>query len=891
MIGTRLAHYEITGHLGTGGMGEVYQATDSKLGRSVAIKLLPEAFTHDADRAARFEREARVLASLNHPNIATIHGVEESGGRKFLVMELVTGETLAERIKRGAIPLEESLGIATQITEALEAAHEKGVIHRDLKPANIKVTPEGKVKVLDFGLAKAFESQAAQASLSQSPTMSMAATMQGVILGTAAYMSPEQAKGKEVDRRTDIFAFGAVLYEMLTGRQAFAGEDVSDILGSVLKVDPDWTRLPVETPPAIYKLLRLCLQKDVKKRRQTATDVRIDIEQALAEPEAASANAAAPQKRSSVPWTVAAVAILIAAALAVPAVRYLREVPPVVPSLSTSLNAPEGTAMLFGNAIAATGTPELSPDGKWIVFAARTADNKNPLWLRPLSSTTAQMLAGTDEATFPFWAPDSRYVAFFHGGKLKKIDITGGPAIAIADATSGRGGSWSSEGTILFAPNSTGPLLKIASSGGTATPATSPEATKSNSHRFPWFLPDGQHFLFQEQLATGSNDNVLQIGSLDSQETVEIGRASSNAVYSSGHLLFLREDTLMAQPFDPDKRTVQGEAVPVAERVSFVFGGGRKGVFTVSGTGLLAYQTGGSTGQQKLSWFDRTGKIVGTLGELGDFTNLELSPERKSAAVSSSIDATRNRDIWIYDIARNLGSRFTFDPAPDLQPVWSPDGTALVWVNVAGKGKLLRKFADGKGTEEVLYEDTGVSDPTSWSPDGKFLLFNKTSTGTGQGVWILPLVPEKPGTPLKPTALVDTTFTEARGVFSPDGRWVAYSSNESQQNEIYVIPFPGPGGKRQISTMGGAYPRWRHDGKEIFYVGGDGKLMAAEVTLKASSIDVGKVSPLGITVPTNRVSPYDVSLDGQRILAITEPERSASPPLTLLQNWTALLKK
>ena len=874
-------------------MGEVYQATDSKLGRNVAIKLLPEAFTHDADRASRFKREARVLASLNHPNIATIHGVEESEGRKFLVMELVSGETLAERIKRGPIPLDESLEIAKQITEALEAAHEKGVIHRDLKPGNIKVTPEGKVKVLDFGLAKAFSGKSVEASLSNSPTISNMATQHSVILGTAAYMSPEQAKGKDVDQRTDIFAFGALLYEMLTGHQAFSGEDVAEILSHVLRSGPDWKLLPAETPPSIRKLLLRCLEKNLKNRRGGASDVRLDIEEALAELKAEPVTAASLTelaRASRTGWFAFGAALVGIFAMAIPAVRHIREVAPVVPLINASINAPEGTAMDFGGTTA-SGTPELSPDGKWIVFGARTADNKTPLWIRSLSSDSSQKLAGTDGAIFPFWSPDSRYVAFFAGDKLKKIDITGGPPITIADVSDGRGGSWSSHGIILYAPNYGTPLFKVAANGGTPSPLPRVEGTKSFAYKFPWFLPDGRHFLFEDQKVQGNKDVVIRIGSLDSQETVEIGHAGSNAVYSSGHLLFMNDDTLMARPFDPDKRTPQGEAVPIAERVSSVFAGGRKGAFTVSNSGLLAYQSGGGTVKQMLSWFDRTGKSVGTLGEPGSFPALELSPDRKSAAVQT-MDATGNIDIWIYDIAHNLRTRFTFDLLPDRDPVWSPDGTALAWDNQRERGRLLRKSAGGKGMEEVLYEDTGVSELTSWSGDGKFLLFNKNSPGKGlAGVWMLPLLPEKAGTPLKPTALVDTASSEAWGMFSPDGHWVAYQSNESQQQEIYVIPFQGPGGKRQISTNGGTFPRWRHDGKEIFYVGPGNQLMAAEVTLTANSIEVGKVNPLRVAVPINRGILYDVSLDGQRILSITEPERSSSRPLTLLQNWTALLKR
>jgi len=499
------------------------------------------------------------------------------------------------------------------------------------------------------------------------------------------------------------------------------------------------------------------------------------------------------------------------------------------------------------------------------------------------------MLAGTDGAWFPFWSPDSRYVAFFAGGKLKKIDISGGPALAIADAA-GPGGSWSPEGIILFAPGNYNPLLKVAASGGSPSPATSLEATASRSMRFPWFLPDGRHFLFEDFDGASS---VLRAGSLDSLETVAVTHVDSNAVYSRGHLLFLRENTLMAQPFDEKSRTVQGEAVPVAEKVSPIYFSSPVGVFTVSVSGLLAYQTGGSLGLQRLMWFDRDGKALGTLGEPGEFVNLEFSPDRKSAAVSIRDPAAGgNGDIWIYDTSRGLRTRFTFNPAHDRRPVWSPDGNSIVWDRLSAKGQLYRRAADGKGTEELLYEGAGVLDPTSWSPDGRFLLFNKDTPGMQNGVWILPLMPEKPGSSLKPSPLVDTPFWEGSGAFSPDGHWVAYDSNESQRREVYVIPFPGPGGKRQISTAGGSTPRWRRDGKEIFYAGPDGKLMAAEVTLKTGSIEVGQVRPLGIPIAgVGGPIHYDVSPDGQRFLVVTEPERGASPPLTLVQNWTALLKK
>jgi eukaryotic-like serine/threonine-protein kinase len=505
MIGTKLAHYEITSHLGTGGMGEVYQATDSKLARSVAVKFLPEAFSHDSERVARFEREARMLASLNHPHIAGIYGLEESGERKFLVMELVEGETLAERIKRGPIPVDESLSIAKQICEALEAAHEKGIVHRDLKPGNVKITPDGKVKVLDFGLAKAFEAEASKSNVSQSPTLSMAATNAGMILGTAAYMSPEQVKGQQVDRRTDIFAFGAVLYEMFTGRAVFEGEDVQDILGAVLKSEPDWTRLPAETPPGVRKLLRLCLEKNAKNRRSDATDVRVDIEQALVEPVTAMPETP-PARGARLAWIAFAAALLAAVVLAIPAVRYLRETPPSSP--------PETRTEIVTPATEDPISFALSPDGRQIVFAA-SGGGASRLWLRSLAATAAQPLAGTEGAVSPFWSPDSRSIGFFADNKLKRLDIGGGAPQTLATVSTTRGGTWNADGVILFTPAQGSPLFRVPASGGEAVAVT--KLDRQTSHRFPFFLPDGRQFLF---LAQGTPETAgIYLGSLDSTET------------------------------------------------------------------------------------------------------------------------------------------------------------------------------------------------------------------------------------------------------------------------------------------------------------------------------------------------------------------------------------
>ena len=853
--GAKLGPYEILSLIGKGGMGEVYKARDTRLNRDVALKVSKAEFTE------RFKQEAQMVAQLNHANICTLHDV----GPNYLVMELVDGAPI-----KGPLPVEKAVEYAGQILDALDAAHRKSITHRDLKPANILVTKQG-IKLLDFGLAKQ-----APGLGPDDVTIQAALTAEGQISGTLQYMSPEQLQGKKADARSDIFSFGCVLYEMLSGTRAFGGTNAASVIAAIMEREPE----PLQTTPPLDRVILRCLAKDPDDRFQTARDLKYNLGLAM---EGAS-TAPSQSRLGKAGWIAAGLFALLAAALAF---VHFREKPLLVAPISATILPPETTA--FGFAIQ-NNIPALSPDGKWIVFGVRTNDNKNPLWLRPLASTTAQMLAGTEGASYPFWSPDSRYVAFFAGGKLKKIDISGGPALAIADSPFGAGGSWSPEGIILFAPGNNSPLLKVAASGGTPSAVTSLEATRSRGHRFPWFLPDGRHFLFEDFLGA---DAVLRTGSLDSPETVVVGHADSNTVYSRGHLLFLRENTLMAQPFDEKSRTVQGEAAPVAEKVSTTFSASPVGVFAVSASGLLAYQTGGSvSGRLRLTWFGRDGQALGVLGEPGEFVNLEFSPDRKSAAVSvRDAAAGGNGDIWIYDTARGLRTRFTFNPADDRRPVWSADGNTIIWDRLSTKGQLYRRAADGKGTEELLYEEAGVLDPTSWSPDGKFLLFNKNTPGMQNGVWMLPLMPEKPGSPLKPSPLVDTPFWEGSAAFSPDGHWVAYSSDESQRREVYVIPFPGPGGKRQISAAAGDTPRWRRDGKEIFYAGSDLKLMAAEVTLKAGSIEVGQVRPLEIPVGTGGPIQYDVSPDGQRFLVVAEPERTASPPLTLVENWTALLKK
>ncbi len=858
-----IAHYRITSKLGAGGMGEVYRATDTKLGREVAVKVLPQAFAGDPDRMARFQREAKVLASLNHPNIAAIYGVED----RAIIMELVEGPTLAERLAPGPLPIEETLKIAAQIADALEAAHEQGIVHRDLKPANIKAPVDGRPKVLDLGLAMMTGAAQAGAGANpeDSPTISMAATKVGLILGTAAYMSPEQASGKRVDKRADIWAFGVVLWEMLSGRKLFGGgETVSHTLADVLRAEIDFAKLPAATPQGIRELLRRCLDRDVQTRLRDIGEARVVIQRWLANPVSVETASARPP-RSKAAWAVAALAAVCAVTLAV---VHFRETPAEAPVIRSTILPPDNAEW---DAINDLSLPALSPDGRRIVFGARTADGKNPLWVRSLDGLTAQALAGTDGAVFPFWSPDSRFIGFFAEGKLKKIDASGGPALTLADTPQARGGSWNQDGAIVFAPRNSASLLRVSSAGGAASPL-------SAEGLFPWFLPDGRHFLYEPSDRSGR----ILAGSLEGGPGKGVGeQANTNAVYAQGHLLFLRAGTLMAQPFDPNRLVTTGEAVPLAEQVQRVLSSGTAGAFSVSGSGLLAYREGGAVEGAGLAWFDRNGKQGLTIGDPARITTFSFSPDRKS--VAATVADRPSFDIWTYDLDRGLRTRLTFGGGAN--PVWSPDGRTIAFSsNRKGHLDLYRKSADGTGAEELLHADNVDKVPTSWSPDGKILLYYTTyfASKTGWDLWVLPLTLERPGASLKPVPLLQTPFDEIFPNFSPDGRWIAYVSNESQRSELYVTAFPIPatrlGARRQISTAGinSGTQRWRSDGKEIFFEGADGNLMAAEVTTRGDTIDVGAVRPLFRRVNATGNFRYDVSADGQRFLVAVPAEQKSA---------------
>jgi len=865
--GSRIGPYEIKSPLGEGGMGVVFRALDTKLHREVALKLLPDHFANDTDRLSRFQREAQVLASLNHPNIAQIYGLEDSASQRCIVMELVEGDTLADRLKRGPIPVDEALPIAVQIAAALEAAHEKSIIHRDLKPANIKLAPGGQVKVLDFGLAKAFENTDRQ-DLSSSPTLSLAATNAGMILGTAAYMSPEQTRGIEVDRRTDIFAFGCVLYEMLTGRQAFQGETVSDILATILKTEPDWSRLPEQTPASVRRLLRRCLQKDRSRRMKYAEDVRIEIEEARAEPERMDAPIIS-RSRERLAWAVAVLVLFsVAVTLAILHLRAFPEAPEMrVDIVSPSTPDPMSFA--------------ISPDGQRVVFVA-SGDGPSRLWLRPLAAGTAQPLAGTEGASYPFWSPDSRSVAFFAASRLKRLDIGGGLPWELANAPTGRGGTWGPDGALLFAPSNFGALFRVPAFGGEPVAVTRTDSVQF-SHRFPQFLPGGRQFLFY---ANGTEEGRgIYIGSLDSPETTRLMSADTAGAYvRSGWLVFLRQGTLLARRFDPARRKLSGEAVTVADFVPFDAPVGI-GAFSVSPT-VVAYRSGGP-GRRQLTWFDRAGKAVGTLGapDESGLQEVSLSPEGRRVAVQRTVQS--NTDIWILDAAHQI--RLTSDPSLDMYPVWSPDGSRIVFGTFRkGPQDIYVKPSGSAGSEDPLVESPETKTPSDFSADGRFLLYASISPKTGRDLWVWPMDGEK-----KQFVFVNTPFEERLGQFSPDGRWVAYESNESGRFEIYVRPFPPqPSGQwRQVSALGGVSPRWRKDGKELYYIAPDGTLMAVPITVNGPSLEPGTPLALFQTRIVGRGinnfafrQQYDVAVNGQFLINVTT-EDAVNSSITLLLNW------
>jgi eukaryotic-like serine/threonine-protein kinase len=896
--GLRVGSYEVVAPLGAGAMGEVYSARDTKLNRIVALKVLPERFALDPDRAARFTREAQLLATLNHPNIAAIYGLEESNpptgsgqaGVKALVMELVDGPTLADRIVLGPISLEESLAIARQIAEALEAAHEKGIIHRDLKPANIKIALTGMVKVLDFGLAKVWDG-APQSDVSASPTLTATNPGGRTILGTPAYMSPEQARGQSLDRRTDIWSFGCVLYEMLTGRAAFAGDTISDTLAAILEREPDHTLLPAETPAPIRRLLRRCLEKDRKRRLDSASDARLEIEDAIAFPAGETLAPVAMPSRRVTPAAIAALAgFTVIAAL----VAWIQMRPAPRQTSRFAAPLPEGTTFY--------GYVSVSPDGRTLAFTdGGAAGNTKGLWIRDFSTLEWRRLPGTESARSPFWSPDSRYIAFAAGNQLKKIAIGGGPPQTLCSVPMRIEGSgaWNRNGVIIFGSwggGAGGPLWKTSETGGTETAITEVDASNGELyHTWPTFTEDGEHFVY---FRSGTPDvEGIYVGSLEAtpaeQSRTRILATEFPASYASGYLFFVRANTLLAQRLDPRSLTLTGEAVPVTEALETTWF--RTGVFSVSSGGALAYRTRAASGDLQLTWLDRQGKRLSTVGQPDKNAQVSLSPDGSRAAVRDAFYGEVG-DLWMLDLANGRRTRLTILRSDYSPAVWSPDSSRIAFAGGNIGDTLYEKPSSGVGDEKVLLKEPGTRHyPTSWSRDGRFLLYHTENTPTtGYDLWVLPLQGDH-----KPERLLGDAFNEWAGVFSPDTRWIAYASNESGGN-VYVRPFlpVGPSGvpavgkgKWQVSKDVGNWPRWI--GSEIFF--SDIPTGTSEFTVGVNTN--GAVVESGVpqrlfTLPYSAdLGGFDVSPDAQRFLwAGPQAERTAQVPITVVLNWQEDLK-
>jgi eukaryotic-like serine/threonine-protein kinase len=891
LIGRRLGVYEIRAVLGSGGMGEVYRARDTRLGRDVAIKILPPAFTREADRLARFEREACVLASLDHPNIATIHGVEEGDGVRALVLALVEGETLAERLAHGPLSLAEALAYGRQIADALQAAHDAGIVHRDLKPGNIMITPSGLVKVLDFGLAKPAEGTPAAAA-SQSPTMTIGGTREGVILGTAAYMSPEQARGQAVDKRSDIWAFGCVVFEMLTGRAAFARDTVTDTLVAVIERQPDWQTLPAPTPPYIVRLLRRCLEKDARRRLKDIGDAALDIDDVLAE---AGGKPPGPDLEVERSWrsraltttlaSVAVVGLITAAAIVVNGrLRSSAE----TNSVRQYVVLPPADSAFGVGVVDRTPSFAISPDARRLVFAASSPGIGLRLWLRPLDALTAYPIPGTEGAASPFWSPDGLSVGFFADGKLKRVDVAGGMPLTIADASSGSGGSWNRNGDIVYAPTPQGPLWYVAAAGGTPTAITRLGAGDLG-HVRPQFLPDGRHFLYLVRAAAPRRG--IYVSSVDSPEPKWIVAARERALYAApGYLLFLREGRLFGQPFDAQRLQLSGDAVPLVDSVAFISTEGRAS-YDVADNGTLVYRVSGVLATTQPLWVDRSGRVIGPVSDPADYQTTRLSPDGSRLAVELHDVRSGTGDLWIIDLATGQKSRFTFDGMHNNEGVWSPDGRQLVFVGRPnGVRNLHLKPVDGSTGDEPLLAPGHDRMPLDWSPDGRHVLFREDDPDTNMDVWVLRM-PER-----RPIPFLRTPFREEDAKFSPDGRWVAYMSNETGRDEIYVASFPEGTAKRKVSLNGGRAPRWSRDGKEFFFVESNRTILVAPASWNGQPM-FGVPRPL-FTHEMRAGSPltsadvwFDVS--GRRFLILPPPAGPAppAPPLTVVENWPALLRR
>ncbi|HYK40748.1 MAG TPA: protein kinase [Thermoanaerobaculia bacterium] len=890
--GTRLGPYEVLAPLGAGGMGEVWKARDTRLERTVAIKVLPEHLSSSPESRQRFEREAKTISQLSHPHICALYDVGNQDGIEYLVMEYLEGETLAERLVKGPLPLEQTLRYGIEIADALDRAHRQGIVHRDLKPGNVMLTKSG-VKLLDFGLAKAVAPASAPSAATSLPTMagSIPLTQEGTILGTFQYMAPEQLDGKEADPRSDIFAFGAVLYEMATGRKAFSGKSQASLIGAILKDDPaPISAFQPATPPSLDRVVKACLAKEPEDRWQTAHDVMLQLRWIAEGGSQAGVPAPIAAKRRSrerLAWTVAALAIAAALAGAAGTLLFARRAQMASRPARASILPPEGWSFALEGSLA------VSPDGDNVAFVAVSPQRKASLWVRPIGSLTARLLPDTEGASFPFWSPDGRFLGFFADGKLKKIEASGGASQTLCDAPTGRGGSWNRDGVILFAPRARSVIYRVSAAGGEPRAATQ-FLEKEGSHRWPFFLPDGRHFLFR---ALGSNPDNLVVGLLDSKERRPVGRETLNVAYAApGYLLSAREGNLFARQFDAGRLEAHGEPVLVAGQVAFE-PGLVHAEFTVSEQGTLLYRNS-TLVPSRLLWRDREGKEIGSVGEPAYYRFPRLSPDGRKIVVRQLDPRTQRGDLWLYGTGREQAPiRLTTEPGPRTAAIWSPDGRSILY---QGSGEFDRKFLDNPGSDEKIL--TGAGGPVSLSdlsPDGMNLLLYHVAIETAWDLVELPLsrarkAGEAPRNLSDAKPFLATRFNEGDGRFSPDGKWIAYVSDESGQFEVYLRPYPGPGGAIRISTGGAVSPQWRRDGRELFYMTGDHKLMSVAIG-KEPTLDVAKPRLLFETsVMTESVidrADYAAAPDGESFLINTPVVENLVSPLTVLFNWPAELRK
>jgi len=898
-VGTTLGRYQIKSLLGMGGMGEVYRAYDPKIGRDAAIKVLPSDLSEDKERLARFEQEAHAAGALNHPNVLAIYDVDTHDGRAYVVSELLEGQTLRELMSGVPLPARKAIDYASQSARGLAAAHEKGIIHRDIKPENLFVTNDGRVKILDFGIAKLTE-PAGDRVLTDLPTRKVN-TDAGAVMGTVGYMSPEQLRGQAVDPRTDIFSFGAVLYEMLAGRRAFHKDSTADTISAILKEDPpELSETNGKVNPSLDRVVRRCLEKNREQRFHSASDLAFALE-ALSGTQLSGATTAVATAEVSksehrrkfidrLAWVTAA---LLLATTLVLAYLYFRRGEPRAEIMRFALPAPDKTVY--------RGELALSPDGRRLAFVVTGAGGRS-LWVRSLDSVEARELPGTGEATLPFWSPDSRFIGFFAGNRLKKVDTVGGASQSLAEVTGdARGGSWGADGTIIFTPGYTTPLSRIPAAGGPVEAATQLDQSREEiSHRWPSFLPDGRHFLY---FARGKKKDTqgVYVGSLDSKETKLLLNTNVLAAYApasltgAGYLLFMQDKTLMAQPFDPKRLQLAGEPAVVAEGVmNFPDEGGPTAyaAFSASANGHLTYLPG-IAALTELAWFDRTGKSLGVVGSGSQYSEPWQSPDGKRVTFARA-DSQSLSDIWLLDLARGTMTRFTFDPAADAAPVWSADGSHIFFASNRDTGKfnLYQKISSGAGRDELLLRTENNSFADDWfsGKDGELLLYETDVPKSRFDLWVLPLTGDR-----KPYPFLQTEFNESHSQFSPDGRFVAYVSDESGRAEVYVQSFPASGGKWQISTSGGDQPQWRRDGKELFYIAADKTLVAVPIESR-DSFELGSPLTLFMTrVPSGSLTSdrnnYVVSADGKRFLINSLVDEGNKQPITFVVNWSAGLKR